>query len=156
MSKWDKWKAGLAILIVFLVGLFVTNLWAVKTTIDVNAVEYPIYHVTAPFGILWIETTGGGRFIFGCGGFDIDSQMSEEYIVKYMAGNELRTKIFDATKVSVIPDGTFQLEKVTRHENVRYLSGRIDQYNLGVTWYIHVPFLPKMNQTVTTEWSWTE
>lgn len=109
--------------------------------------KYEIYCVDAPFGKIWVETDG--RFVFGCG--YIDSELRESYTVKYFDGNKLCTMILDSTNSPII-DGHFYFEKVLHMVKVTSLYGittdlKDTKYYPNPEYRIHLPALPKINQT---------
>lgn len=118
---------------------------------------YDIYYVNAPFGIVWVETTGSGSFLFMAGSLHLGSEVSETYIVKYLDNGELHTKTFDSTKIPIVPDGTFQLEYSERWEtHERNLFGTNLRGPYDKTYRIHIPQLPALNETISMEWSYVK
>jgi len=119
--------------------------------------HYQIYRVTAPFGVFAVEGQGeiGGLFIVFYGSYSIE--LTEQYVVKYFDGDELKTKIFDATTVSIVIDETFTLEQIFTEEyrfdrgTGECLEPTDDSRYKETIWRIHLPFLPGINKT-TTEW----
>jgi len=95
------------------------------------------YRVTAPFGVFGLD----GHFFFGSGAINTE----EVYSIKYFENGELKTLILDAEETPIIIDGTFRLER-------RYSRGPIFGSEIHVSYRLHLPFLPEINQTMTTEW----
>lgn len=155
------------LIIVLLMGTgFMYNATVFNRLYDVKNVEvstyYNCYRVTAPFGVFAIEGEGSisGFLIVFHGSFDFE--MTEKYVTKFFDGAELKTKIFNAEETSLIIDGTFRLEKLEVRKWIHTKDGTpLREYNGGYkgsydslvsrNWKIHLPFLPKTNQT-TTEW----
>lgn len=153
----DEGKIIALIFIVLLVGL--GKAWygiETRTTIhEVTITEYPIYHCTAPFGLIWVEESASGRVLFIVGSYSSTSALTETYNVKAFDNNELFTKVFDATDVSVVPDGHFFLEKQHTERVIYDRNGKeIFRYNEGKVWLIHIPELPRLNQTISMEWTY--
>lgn len=151
---------------VMIVGLSFTV--PVRGDIIQQTKKYEIYRCTAPFGILWVETDGMGTFLFISGSMTIDSELSESYIVKYMDG-DLKTLILKATETPVRIDGKFFLSETWEISKDYNIHGQIihtydgrNQHKdywgnpLKHEWIIHIPELPKVNQTVTYEWTGVE
>ena len=153
----NEMKGGLVVFIVCLIGI--GNAWygiSTRTTIDeVTITEYSIYHCTAPFGLIWVEESSSGSFLFIVGSYSSTSALTETYNVKAFANNELFTKVFDATKVRVVPDGAFYLEKQHTEQVTWDRNGKeLFRYNRGRKWLIHIPELPRLNQTISMEWAY--
>lgn len=165
MDKAEKVLVGLAGIL--LLGFFwmVVDVCTSTTTIEHESRRFDIYHCTAPFGIIWVESSADGCFLFIAGSYSMDMALSEDYIVKYFSGEKLKTKIFKSTTTSVIPDGKFYLEqqwwvkrtynmfgKLTRIDDSRKndFEDKVEDY--WDVWIIHIPELPKLNQTISKEW----
>jgi len=129
-----------------------------------ESIEYEIYTITAPFGVLYTNKHGlidghYSGFIFHSGYINgsISTELDETYIVKYMDKNELKTKKFDALNTSLIVDGKFCLEK---KYNVRYKKEAEEKWVVNYkldsdwssTWIIHIPKLPELDQKMTTKY----
>jgi len=107
--------------------------------------NYDLYYVSAPFGILWRDTSG--IFIFASG--TIQTDLKETYIVKYLVENQLYTMQFDANKNALIVDGSFILEERTEFiQRSHWLWGE-SMLKGKTTFYIHIPILPPTNGTTT-------
>ncbi len=126
-----------------------------RTTInEVTITEYPIYHCTAPFGLIWIEESASGTLLFIVGSYSATSTLTETYNVKAFDNNELFTKVFDATNVRVVPDGSFYLEERHTEQVTWDRNGKeLFRYDRGKIWLIHIPELPTLNQTISMEWT---
>jgi len=85
----------------------------------------------------------------------IGGSFSEEetYVIKYLVGNELRTKTFKANKMSLIVDGNFQLEKVFNRIYRRSFGRDPVLQDEIISWRVHIPYLPELNATMTREFS---
>lgn len=127
--------------------------WAEKK----EEVEFPIYVCTAPFGVLALDISGSisghssGFLTFNSGMFNgsIRSDIEEKYIVKYMDGQYLKTKTFDAEDTSLIVDGRFCLTCVKEtHWNMENGEWKKTySYVYDHTMSIHIPELPKLGST---------
>jgi len=95
---------------------------------------FPIYKATLPFGVIQLE----GRFLLASGTIGNE----EVYYIKYWIGDNLCSLQVDAEDCPIVVDGTFQIESSVKPP---------------MPWrgYIrlHIPMLPKVNQTLTTDWS---
>jgi hypothetical protein len=121
--------------------------------------EYPIYMCTAPFGVLSrdfsasLQGSSSGILTFNSGNFhgSLNSKLEEVYIVKYLEGNLLKTKTFEAEDTDIIIDGRFCLtapilisyDKVDGKWIERYRY--VDNYELS----LHLPELPKLGNNTT-------
>jgi len=114
----------------FLVILFsLIACFAYGVDIEANTyTSYPIYKATLPFGVIQVQ----GNFVFGCGG----TYGEEYYYIKYMVGDELHSLSLRANETPLKVDGKFLIE--------------INQ--LGNGYIVHIPKLPEMNRTWTTDW----
>jgi len=145
------------IIFVIMVGVYICAInWnTYNKYIIVQTDYYSCYRVIAPFGIFAIEGEGeiGGGFIVFHGSSEFE--LREEYVVKYFDGNELKTKILDAEKTSLIVDGTFRLEKNTM-KKAKFKVGIdepkiLDSFGSKYTYKVHIPYLPNVPQT-TDDW----
>lgn len=122
--------------------------------------EFEIYTLTAPFGILYGKTSGriSGSyegFIFHSGSLSgsFSSELEEQYIVKYMDGNELKTKVFKAKDTSLVVDGKLCLENKFRVAYKKDDSGEwVERTRYGYKtdwgggWIIHISELPDVEK----------
>jgi len=150
----NKLHALIAGIVLSLIIVGILNIPWCHTIRKVERTYNSIYHVTAPFGIYWTEGDGSiqGSFLYKEGSYEM--QMVENYIVKYFDGNELKTIILNAENTSIVVDETFRLETITYREyyyrdkdNV-YMDYYVEH---GMTYKIHLPFLPNLNSTFGDE-----
>lgn len=137
-----------------------------------------IYHITAPFGIIYVDIEGSGSILFS----RITSNLEEVYIVKYIDGNLLKTLQFNTMETPLIVDGTFCLEHIIT-ETAKYEVGTGENgsdrfigweddwlpdyeeranyttptwgdawYTRKEFWKIHSPELPILNSTMTKDY----
>lgn len=129
------------IVILTLLALF----YNVKT-VEVESNYYEMYHVTAPFGVIWVEQTGSFRGSFLAFSGKLNSELVNSYVVKFMVGNELQTVI---TEKPLVIDGTFTLEEKTStpiFQNKLFYNTA--SYGDSITeWIVHLPSLPSVNKT---------
>ena len=158
MNEKLKPYAGLAIIFVFMAVCFgyvgirdkdktpaPKKQWGMLLT-----AEYPVYSVTAPFGILVLE--GNAVFLSGT---DLDTE--EVYIVKYLDGNILRTRRLNAEETGVVIDGTFKIVEFKMCEYIT-VNGRTqitmqldyDDYNSRSYSVLHIPALPTPDMNMTS------
>ena len=122
--------------------------------------EYPIYMCTAPFGVLFSKTSGqfsgtfNGMLTFNSGRMSgsIDTHLEEKYIVKYLDGNQLKSKSFDAKTAKVFIDGDKLLLKVELEESYQPELYHTDnpEYQSDSYWSIHIPKLPDVDELTKT------
>lgn len=119
---------------------------------------YEGYVMKAPFGVFATEGEGsirGGSILFFSyirGSFEYG--MEEIYVIKFINNGELKTMKFNSEEIAVIPDGRFGLEELVYNEyKYEVESGyRIRQYGQRQVYKIHIPYLPRVNQTITEDW----
>lgn len=139
-TRWS-WKRGLTLALIPTV-LFSTWIGVMGSSPSTQkSMFYPIYHATAPFGVLWRDVEG--RFIFGSG--YITTELVETYIIKYMIGDALHTKTFDATVHALIVDGSFVLEEQIVETTYPITLFEVVQSQTTEGYVIHIPFLPPTN-----------
>lgn len=112
---------------------------------SITEVYHPIYTVTAPFGVIWVDTIGeiSGGLFYTSG--SMNSYLSESYIAKYLDGNLLRTV---TTNSSIVVDGNFTLEeKITTTHLLNNFWNWNKTGKVVTDWIIHLPSLPEVNQT---------
>ena len=121
--------------------------------------DYPIYMCTAPFGIIYGSISGtlrgtyGGMLSFNNGSISgsINSTLEEKYIVKYLDGDQLKTKTFDADDANVIIGQKDELVLTVELEESYETNGNLyhtdrPEYQNDRYWTIHIPELPKVDQ----------
>jgi len=120
------------------------------TQYTITTIEYyEIYRVTCPFGVWHISSEGTALFFLTS--FSID--MRESYVIKYFDENRhLKTSILDSREADIVIDGTFRLERVTTTQYYNLLFLFPDILTHEVKWIIHLPYLPKVNNTMTEDW----
>jgi len=158
MGDGDRITAAIFIIVVgFLLTMLFTSYEYIEETTSYE--YYDIYYCTAPFGMVWLETdaSASGAFIYivGIYNYRTETQLVEIYNVKYLQNGGLKTKVFDAYEISVVPDGRFILEvkitNTTRHSGCLAFHG-VSSKTTYSDWKIHIPELPRLNQTITKEW----
>lgn len=135
---------GISALIVI---CMIQSFWRVSTEVSTY---HEIYSARLPFGVFM--SSGGGSFILGTGGFSFGTD--EVYLVKYFDGVELKSLELEASKTSLIVDGTFRLEEITLDVEQNVLWWR--QKFVGTMMRgrrLHIPYLPEVNQTLTEDWT---
>jgi len=148
--KWSKKKWLILILLPLLLSIIlVPTLGDITVSVTVETTEYDIYHVDAPFGVLWRDVSGS--FVLASG--HLDTTLRETYIVKYIIGNQLHTKQFDAVSNYIVVDGKFCLEQIVTTEITIYKSPLtfLGEFRYKckpeITFQIHLPGLPPVNGT---------
>lgn len=129
---------------------------------EYESIEYEIYTITAPFGIIYNNLHGSisghsSGFLFFFSGSvqgSISTDLEETYIIKYMDGNELKTKKYDAFKKSIVVDGKLCLEHKFRVDYRKDEKGRwFEHYRYDSDWsgewIIHLPKLPEIEKMTT-------
>ena len=150
MNKSDKIIIG--IMIVFSILVISTA----QTQGIYNSYEFfEIYKATVPFGEFVVSgSLDVSMFLFiGRVGGTIEGE--ESYLIKYFVGEELRTMNLDADLVPLIIDGSLQLEIISSYRTFRpfYVFEHMRRSNPAVTYKIHIPYLPEVNQTLKDDWS---
>lgn len=126
---------------------------------DTEHDKFPIYMITAPFGVLYGDVHGSisgscSGFIF-CSGYiggSISTKLEEAYIVKYMDGNNLKTKKFYSERTALIVDGELYLEHwqkaVYKKNEAREWVQDYIRYS-SHEWAIHITELPEVEKLTT-------
>ena len=127
---------------------------------------HPIYMCTAPFGVLSRDFSGNlsgessGVLTFNSGSLrgSFDSKLEETYVVKYLDGNRLKTKTFEAEKTDIIIDGRFCLTHPVEISYKKKDGKWVERYRYDKDYYmeLHLPELPKLSQATTQSVHFTE
>jgi len=110
-------------------------------------VSYELYYASVPFGVFMSKGELDGVMFLGFGGIRGEFTTSENYILKYFDGGQLKTAIVDSRMCPIVCDGTFRVE-ITERCNMMGDEDHLRYY----TYVVYVPSLPTLNQTMTTEW----
>lgn len=147
------WLIGIPVLAIIIYGFW----WGATT--EFRHVPYPgpryeIYHVTAPFGVLY--SNEHGTFLAST------TEASEAVLVKYYDGSELKAiKDIDITKdsyrrgedIRILVDGEFYLEREMIYQE-SYRNGKMidSEYDYLGDWVLHLPALPMPDYNRTTDY----
>ena len=122
--------------------------------------DYPIYMCTAPFGVLFNKLSGeitgtfNGVLTFNNGSLtgSINTQLEEKYIVKYLDGNQLKSKTFDAKTAPIFIGGKQLILQVELQESYHPELHHTDnpEYQSDRYWSIHIPELPDVEALTKT------
>lgn len=129
--------------------LIISGMCCLALTVQDEVVEiniFEVYTMTAPFGFFTVKgEMGGGVFSF----YGYISG-SENYDVKYMDNDILKTLILNAEETDIVIDGTLSVEqqRVSHWGYFLFLKWEIRwKYN----YVIHIPYLPE-HETMTEDW----
>jgi hypothetical protein len=153
-----QWILGIVI-IILLFSTFAIGLTGENRTALVSSNTYDIYSVTAPFGMVYRDTSAsmhGSVFLFaGAFSGSMNTQVSENYATKYMIGDELHSITCKASDTPIKIDGNFTITinyykhySWNTYWNVK--STHDDTFSYG--YIIHLPSLPQLNQTLTDDY----
>ena len=149
-----------------------------------NTTVTTIYAIQCPFGEYFANTQGSFSYFSGFGGGggsgSISTSLSEDYVCKYMDGNELKTVIMPIDQSTVLVNGNYSI--IIVHKQYGYIVNSTtpqawakyndydqpqyypyigkwaieDGNNYGgfptVHYVIDLPYLPKVAENMTSTW----
>ena len=143
MSIWDLMEDFLLISLFILMLVAIVLMVVVVVPVDRSTTDtyYDIYMVAAPFGIIYSDISG--NFFFATGSLNTD--LSEECVVKYYMGSELKTKSFslESKNTHIIIGEEFKF-RIIEHKKINICGETIKS---KYEYYIYLPSLPEVNQT---------
>ena len=165
-SKWlhnlSKLFATIA-MILALVVVFIGCICNVTYSREYSSNTYPMYSITAPFGVIYTDTSGSvsgyNSLFFGSISGSMSTQASEDYVAKYMVDDRLYSITVEAKDNPIVVDGNFSItvnvyETYTWNTYWDVPSLRDPRYEATFTKYvIHIPELPKIEQSLTKDYT---